>query len=140
MFGIFVKERWPGSDAVGMLDYTVAEWSAERDDWCMLAPDQIIEDPALRLPIPVEALTSVVASRRARARALLAGNDPVIQEHDARVQRATARKLLFQLLAHRKIALEAAQRVQIEACNDLEMLERWLLRATDVHNAVELLA
>jgi hypothetical protein len=63
----------------------------------------------------------------------------VIQEHDAEVQRTTARKLLFQLLAHRKLTLDAAQRARIEACHDLEMLERWLLRATDVRDAAELL-
>ncbi len=144
MFGIFVKERWPGSDAVGMLDYTVAEWSAERDDWRTLAPSEVIEDPALRLPIPVEALTSVVASRRAKARALLAGNDPVIQEHDARVrseERLTAtRESIFDVLEHRKIALDVAQRARIEACDDIATLKRWLLHTTDVRNAAELLA
>jgi hypothetical protein len=139
MFGIFVKERWPGSDEAGLLDFTVAEWSAERDDWLVLAPADVIADPCLRLPIPVEALTSAVAARSARTRALLAGNDPVLLEHDAEVQRATVRKHIFQILAHRKVALDAAQRARIEACSDLESLERWLLRATDARDAADLL-
>jgi hypothetical protein len=139
MFGIFVKERWPGSDEAGLLDFTVAEWSAERDDWLVLANDDVIADPALHLPIPVEALVDAVASDNASARALLARNNPVLLEHDAEVQRATVRKHIFQILAHRKVALDAAQRARIEACSDLESLERWLLRATDARDAADLL-
>jgi hypothetical protein len=143
MFGIFVKERWPGSDEAGVVDCTVAEWSSEQDDWRVLAPGEVIEDPALLLPIPVEALIDEPASHDAAARALLAkGNrvlNRVLEEHAAQVRLASTRENIFEMLEHRKIALDAAQRGRIEACDDIAILERWLLRATEVHAAAELL-
>jgi hypothetical protein len=36
-------------------------------------------------------------------------------------------------------ALDAVQRVRIEACDDLETFERWLLCATDIHDTADLL-
>ena len=144
MFAIFGKERWPGSDEASEADYTVAEWSAERDEWVVLAPSDVIADPALLLPIPIEAFIDDAASNEAAFRALLAKNNPVLWEHLASVRNAgglaTARKYIFQLLDHRKIALDAAQRARIEACDDLVTLNRWLLRATEVRDAAELLA
>jgi hypothetical protein len=140
MFGIFARERWPGSDEAGEVDYTVAEWSPERDDWVVLTPSDVIADPALSLPIPVEALIDAAASDNAAARALLAKNNAVLQEHDAKVQLATTRRHIFQILEHRKIALDATQRARIEACDDLATLERWHLRATEARDAGELLA
>jgi hypothetical protein len=38
------------------------EWSAERDDWVVLHPGDVIEDPALLLPIPALALIDEIAS------------------------------------------------------------------------------
>lgn len=143
MFGIFVKERWPGSDDAGEVDCTVAEWSSERDDWRVLAPHDVIEDPTLRLPIPAAALVDALASDDAAARALLAKQNrvlsSVLEEHAARVRLADARTYLFRVIAHRDIVLDAAQRTRIETCGDLETLERWLLRATEVHDAASLL-
>ncbi len=147
MFGIFVKERWPGSDDAGVVDCTVAEWSAERDDWRMLAPGEVIEDPALHLPIPIEALIDGLASDAAAARAMLARNNPVLQEHDDEVhgkghaegRLAATRENIFEILEHRKINLDAAQRDRIEACDDIAILKRWHIRATEVHDAAELL-
>jgi hypothetical protein len=140
MFGIFVKERWPGSDDAGVVDCTVAEWSAERDDWVVLAPGEVIEDPALLLPLPVEALIDGFASDAAAARALLARNNPVLEEREVRVRLANTRENIFEILEHRKIPLDAAQRDQIEACDDIAILKRWHLRATEVRDATELLA
>ncbi len=139
MFGIFVKERWPGSDDAGVVDCTVAEWSAERDDWRMLAPGEIIEDPALLLPLPVDALIDEFASDAAAARALLARNNPVLEERAARVRLANTRENIFEVLEHRKIALDAAHRDRIEACDDIAILKRWLRRATEVRDVAELL-
>jgi hypothetical protein len=138
-----VRERYPDSDTNGVVDYTVAEWSAERDDWVVLHPGDVIEDPALLLPIPVEALTDAVASEDAVARALLAKKNRVLQEHAARerheVRLAAARKYLYDIVEHRKIALDAAQQARIDACDDLETLERWLVRAIEVQDASALL-
>jgi hypothetical protein len=143
MFGIFVKERWPGSDEAGVVDYSVAEWSAERDDWVVLAPGEVIDDPALCLPIPVEALIDGLASDDAAARALLAKENRelnrVLDERESRSRLAATRESIFEVLEHRKIALDAPQRARIEACDDLALLKRWHLRATEVRDAAELL-
>jgi hypothetical protein len=138
MFGVFAKERWPGSDDADEVDYTVAEWSAERDDWAILAPGHVIADPALSLPIPVEALIDAAASDDAAARALLAKQNRVLNRVLDEREARTTRKHILRILDHRKIALDAAQRARIEACNDLETLERWHIRATEVRDAAEL--
>lgn len=143
MFGIFVRERYRGSDVDEDLEYTVAEWSAERDDWIVLRPGSMIDDPALHLPIPVEALVDALASDDTAARALLAKKNRVLQEHDARVRSeerlAAAREGIARILEHRHVTLDAAQRARIDACDDLETLGRWLLRATEIRTAAELL-
>lgn len=143
MFGIFVRERYRDSDVDDMVECTMAEWSAERGDWVALAPSDAIADPALHLPIPVEALIDALASDDAAARALLAKHNRVLShvlaEREAQVLLATTRKHLFRILDHRGITLDAAQRARIDTCDDLELLERWLLRATDVRDAADLL-
>ena len=147
MFGIFARERYRDSDVDDVVEYTVAEWSAELDDWRMLAPGDVIEDPALHLPIPVEALIDGLASDDAAARALLAKQNRVLnhalEEREAQVRReerlATMRENLFHLLEHRRIPLDAAQRGRIDTCDDPVTLQRWLLRANEVRDAAELL-
>lgn len=143
MFGIFARERYRDSDVDDVVEYTVAEWSAERDDWVALAPGEVIEDPALHLPIPVEALIDGLASDDAAARALLAKKNRVLnhalEEREARAQREAARKYLFRILESRGIVLDAAQRARIDTCDDLEALERWMVRAIEVRDAAELL-
>ncbi len=139
MFGIFGKERWPGSDDAGEVDYTVAEWSAERDDWVVLAPGDVITDPALLRPIPVEALIDGVASDDAAMHALMAKENRVLKRVLDEREARTRREDILGILEDRKIALDAAQRARIEACDDLAMLKRWLIRATKVHDAAELL-
>lgn len=143
MFAIFARERYPDSDVDDVVEYTVAEWSPEQDDWRMLAPGEVIEDPALHLPLPVEALIDGLASDDAAARALLARKNRVLDEHTAQARRethlSTMRENLFDLLDHRRIPLDAAQRARIEACDDPEALKRWLLRAAEVQDAAALL-
>jgi hypothetical protein len=139
MFGIFARERYRDSDVDDVVDYTVAEWSSERDDWRMLAPGDVIEDPCLHLPLPVEAIVDAFASDDAVARALLAKKNRVLAAQQAQVRLADARAYLFGILERRDVAVDAAQRARIETCDDLETLQRWLFRATEVHDAAELL-
>lgn len=63
MFAIFGTERRPDSDVDGEVDYTMAEWSADRDDWIPLAPDHVISGPCLFPDIPVEAFVDARASK-----------------------------------------------------------------------------
>ncbi|HWN67385.1 MAG TPA: hypothetical protein VNM90_07070 [Haliangium sp.] len=143
MFGIFVKERWPGSDDSGVIDWTVAEWSADRDDWVHLTPDHVITDSCLRTPVPVKALVDALESDNAAQRALIARGNPELQKHTARERReermTTVREIIFDLLEDRQIALDTLQRARIEACDDLATLKRWLLRAAKVESAAALL-
>jgi hypothetical protein len=139
MFGIFVKERWPGSDDAGVVDCAVAEWSAERDDWIRLAPDQVITDPCLFPPVPVEALVDAVASRDAAARALIARRNPVLEAHLAQARLATVREALFEILEHRQVSLDESQRARIHGCDDIATLKRWLRRATEMQDGASLL-
>lgn len=151
MFGIFVKERWPGSDHAGVIDCTVAEWSVERDEWILLAPDQVITDPVLHPPIPVKALVDAVASSDAAARALIARRNPEFEAHLAQARheaslqarreerQATIREDIFEILEHRQIAVDEHQRARIHACADVTTLKRWLRRALDVEDGAALL-
>ncbi len=140
MFGIFARERWPGSDEADVVDYTVAEWSPEHDDWRTLAPGDVIEDPCLHLPLPVEAIVDGLASDDAAARALLAKKNRVLGRAIEERHLATMRANILRILEHRQVALDAGQRGRIETCDDLEALERWLLRATEVRDAADLLS
>jgi hypothetical protein len=74
------------------------------------------------------------------ARALLARNNAVLQEVRSEERLAATRENIFEILEHRKIALNAAQRARIEACADIATLKRWHIRATEVRDAAELLA
>jgi hypothetical protein len=135
LFGIFVKERWPGSDDNRVIDWTVAEWSSERDDWVYLSPGHVITDPCLRIPLPVEALVEALASDNAAQRALRAKRNPELQEYLAQVRRED----IFDVLEQRRIMLDELQRARIEACDDLAILKRWHTRAMHVASAAELL-
>jgi hypothetical protein len=143
LFGIFVKERWPESDDDGVIDWIVAEWSAERDEWVTLAPDEVITDPCLRLPVPVKALVEALPSDNAAQRALIAKGNPELQAYTAQKRReerlATVRRNIFLLLEDGQITLDESQRARIEGCEDVPTLERWLLRAAKVASAAELL-
>jgi hypothetical protein len=143
MFGIFVKERWPGSDDAGVVDCAVAEWSIEHDAWEPLGLEQVIADPCLYPPIPVKALVDAVAASDAAARALIARHNHVIEEHLARAsleaRREERRHSIFRILDRRGIALDDSQRARILACDDLDTLERWLLLAIDVQSGAALL-
>jgi hypothetical protein len=126
-----------------VIDWTVAEWSADRDDWVHLTPDHVITDSCLRTPVPVTALVDALESDNAAQRALIARGNPELQEHTARERReerlTTVRENIFDLFEDRQIAMDALQRARIEACDDLATLKRWLLRAARIESAAELL-
>jgi hypothetical protein len=52
--------------------------------------------------------------------------------------RAALLELMFELLAHRGIAIDAAGEAQIRGCRDLEVLQRWARRAMDATSLDEL--
>jgi hypothetical protein len=83
------------------------------------------------------------ASDNAVFRALIARHNPVLEEYLAQARReeclATVRGNIFDLLEDRGLALDQFQRARIESCDDLAMLERWLLRTIKVESAAALL-
>ena len=56
------------------------EWSAELESWSMLDSNGFIEDAALAVSLPIDALVRAAAADDAVARALLIKRNPVIEE------------------------------------------------------------
>lgn len=134
IFAVFVKEG------------TVEEWSSATESWQMLDAEGAIEDRCLSAPLAVRALLAAASVDRAVARALIARKNPVIEEH-AQAREATGyrrgyleaqRKTLQLVLARRGLELDAPQLAQVEACNDPDLLDRWLRRALTATHADEI--
>jgi Uma2 family endonuclease len=70
--------------AVDVPHQRVHEWSPDADGWRLLPDAGSIEDPALALPLPVEALVKAAKADDAMAAALLAKNNPVLAEAQER--------------------------------------------------------
>lgn len=126
IFAVFVKER------------TVEEWSSATESWEMLDAEGMIEDRCLSAPLAVRALLDAAAADLAVARALIARKNPVIEEH-VQAREATGfrrgyleaqRKTLQLVLMQRRLALDAQQRAMLEACEDPDLLDRWLAEAS----------
>jgi Uma2 family endonuclease len=126
------------------------EWSGEPGTWRELDPAGQIEDPALAVPLPIEALIHAAKADDAVQRALIAKGNRVLEGHVAR-HRAEARTEGFQeglargkaealltVLAARRIAVGDAERAQILGEPDPAQLERWLARAVTCAEAAEL--
>jgi hypothetical protein len=134
IFAVFVKEG------------TVEEWSREAESWQVLDADGAIEDRCLSAPLPVRALLDAAAADMAVAQALIARGNPVIEEHaqarEARGYRRgkseTQRQVLHLVLAQRSLELDAQQRARVEACEDPDLLDRWLHRAFTATHAGEI--
>jgi Uma2 family endonuclease len=132
------------------------EWSRELGTWCLLAPQARIEDPALAVPIPVEALVVAAKADDAMASALLAKGNPVLvgamaasRERGHQEGRAEGmeegRRLgrvesILDMLALRNLHPTAAQRARILEEHDHAVLERWFARAVTCSTIEELFA
>jgi Uma2 family endonuclease len=74
----------------------VLEWSTELDGWRQLDASGYIEDPALEVALPIEAILHAAKADDAIARALLARHNPVLEarlaeRHDEGVREGLAR-------------------------------------------------
>jgi hypothetical protein len=126
------------------------EWSAGRGTWRELDPAGHIEDPALEVPLPINALIHAAKADDAVARALIAKGNPVLEAHVAEhreeakaegIQEGRARgkaEALLAVLAARGIALVDAERARILDERDPGQLDRWLARAATCTEADEL--
>jgi hypothetical protein len=123
------------------------EWLAERGAWCELDPAGHIEDPALAVALPIEALIHDAKADDAVARALLAKDNPVLARSRAEervegrvegIAEGMARAVIV-LLAARGVAVDGAARARIIAERDPQRLERWIGRAASCATTAELL-
>lgn len=75
----------------------------------------------------------------AAAQGLIARGNPVIEEHaqarEAKSYRRGKAEALQLVLAQRGLELDAPQLARVEACDDPELLDRWLRRALTATHA-----
>jgi hypothetical protein len=118
------------------------EWSAVLGTWRELDPAGHIEDPALEVPLPIDAIIHAAKADDAVQRALIAKGNPVLEAHVAR-HREEAKaegkaEALLAVLAARGIAVGAAERVRILGERDPQQLDRWLAEAATCAEVAEL--
>ena len=126
IFAVFVKEG------------TVEEWSRATDSWEVLDMDSAIEDRCLSRPLPVRALLEAAAGDMAVAQGLIERGNPAIEEYAQAREARAYRKALHRVLARRELVLDAQQRARVDACEDPELLDRWLAEAATAKHADEI--
>jgi hypothetical protein len=126
------------------------EWSAELATWRELDPAGHIEDPALEVPLPIQAMIHAAKADDAVQRALIAKGNPVLEAHVAKhrdeakaegIQEGLTRgkaEALLAVLAARGVAVGDAQRVRILGERDPVQLDSWLTAAATCAEAAEL--
>jgi len=125
----------------------VLEWSATHGSWRELDATGCIEDPALEVPLPIEALIHAAKADDAVARALIARDNPVIKavrakdRAEGRVEGKVEGKVesLLAVLSARGIALDGTTREQILDQHDQAQLDRWIARAATRATLAEVL-
>ena len=132
------------------------EWSAALGAWAMLDAAGHIVDPALEVPLPIDALIRRAKADDAVARALVAKHNPVFEairsddraEAEAKGEakgeaegkaKGKAEAVVAVLIA-RGVSLDHRQRDQILGERDPARLERWIARAVACTSVAELLA
>ena len=126
----------------------VLEWSTDRSTWHELDAAGQIADPALEVPLPIEAMVHAAKADDAVARALVAKHNLVIEAVRAEDRAAgkaegeLAGKLedLIAILAAREIDLDSAARERILRERDPQRLDRWIVRAAISATIAEVLA
>jgi Uma2 family endonuclease len=140
----------------------VLEWSAELGKWREIDPAGQINDPALAVPLPIEAMIHAAKADDAVARALIAKGNPVLEAHVAQhreqavaegLQEGLSRgrveglqegltrgkaEAVLRVLAARGIAVEESVRMRILEERDPVRLERWLAGAAICAELAEL--
>jgi hypothetical protein len=127
--------------AIWIKGQRVCEWSPESQSWRRLAAGAEIEDPCLVKPLAVSALLDAALADNAVAEALVAKGNPVIQrvkaEGKTEGRAEGVAESILRVLSARGVAVSPGERREILSCRDLERLDRWLVRATQVSSAAE---
>ena len=126
------------------------EWSPELGTWRRLDPASQIEDAALELPLPIEAMLHAARADDEIARALVARHNPVIEAVRAE-DRAAAKaegaqegflrgkaEAVLVVLDARQVAVGDAERARILSEQDPAQLDRWLAEAASCARVTEL--
>jgi hypothetical protein len=122
----------------------VLEWSTDRGIWHELDAAGHIEDPALEVPLPIEAMVHAAKADDAVARALVARHNPVIEAiraEDRSASRIEGKiEALIAILAARDIEPDSADRARILCERDPQRIDRWIARAAIATTIAEVLA
>ena len=126
----------------------VLEWDQSASQWAILDRHGRIEDRALAVPMPVEALIDAARAHDAIARALRTKRHPeFVAEHAEGVREGRAEgvregraEALRVLLASRGLAPTEAELRRIRAERDLDRLDRWIGAAATCADVASLLA
>jgi Uma2 family endonuclease len=120
------------------------EWSVALGSWTVLDSTGQISDPALQVPLPIEAMIRDARTDGVVARALIAKRTPELEAAGAE-QRAEGRaegwaEAVLSMLVLRGVALDLDARQRILAERDLARLGRWLACASTCRSVAELWA
>ncbi|HEY5922221.1 MAG TPA: Uma2 family endonuclease [Kofleriaceae bacterium] len=130
--------------AVDVERVSAFEWSRELGRWRLLDLAGWIEDPALAVALPLDALVRAAKADDAIASALLAKHNPVLVAALAeRAEHARAEgkaHMILRVLANRGVAVDTSQREHIFAERDHVRLDRWLDRSLVCASTAEVLA
>lgn len=142
--------------AIDVVRDQALEWSRALASWTPMAPDAVVDHPALIEPVAMATLIHAVTTDDHIARALLAKRNPVLEAaSEDRVREAEAKGLqrgraegvqqgkasaVIAILAARGWTLDDKTRTQIEGEHDLERLDRWIARAMSCASVAALLA
>jgi len=130
----------------------VLEWSTDRDTWHELDAAGHIADPALEVPLPIEAMVHAAKADDAVARALVARHNPVIEavraedraagKAEGKIEGKAEGKIeaLIAILAARDTDPGSAARERILRERDPQRLDRWIVRAATAATIAEILA
>ncbi|MCA9696019.1 MAG: hypothetical protein KC431_00755, partial [Myxococcales bacterium] len=113
LFAVFVDEG------------KVCEWSHADQGFVPLPADGALEDPALVIPLPLGALFGSTADRDdVVMSALWAKGNPMLKQL---MFASGVRDAIRCIFRGRGLPLGEPQKVRLEACSDVERLERWLM-------------
>jgi Uma2 family endonuclease len=120
------------------------EWSSALGTWSLLDARDVITDPALAVPLPIETLIRDAKTDDAVIRALDAKRNPVLEAIKAKstaegISRGRAEAVVAMLDA-RGVPLDRDERDQILGERDLARLDRWIARAIACASVAELIA
>lgn len=138
--------------AIDLVRDRALEWSRELGTWRVLDTYGSIDDPALAVPLSIDALLHTANTDDAVGRALLAKRTPVIEAARA-VDRAQGiasghaegiadgrAEALITILVARGLAPTVSEREKILAVRDPARLQTWLVRAVSCGSLADLFA